>query len=411
MLDVDAGFGEALVARLQPVPAAHQGRDRPAEPGALVGRSGAAAPGRRPRRRRRRWSCRPAWPGVDGVDLLGADRRRPPASPSSARGDLERSGSPTACRPWAPSSPSDTIPAEAGQWLIDASVSFTKGCYTGQELVARIDSRGGNVPRPVRLLVVDGEFPVAPGRRGPRRRPAGRHGHQRHAAAVARPPRPGAGAAGPVGRRRAPPSRSRRSRAGCRPASSSRRSWAMPRPEPTHYDVLGVDPTASAAEIRKAYLQLARDHHPDFHSTASDAYRLANEREMQRINEAWTVLSDPDRREGLRRPLPASRSARSAGPGPAPPTTTSAPSTTAPTSTTRPSSTTRRWPAPRCRGPSRSCPPVLLLGGAFVFVVGALVKLAPLVAIGIIGVMLGLLGFLAAPAMAIARSLQAERDP
>jgi folate-binding Fe-S cluster repair protein YgfZ len=26
-------------------------------------------------------------------------------------------------------------------------VSFTKGCYTGQELVARIDSRGGNVPR------------------------------------------------------------------------------------------------------------------------------------------------------------------------------------------------------------------------------------------------------------------------
>ena len=26
-------------------------------------------------------------------------------------------------------------------------MSFTKGCYTGQELVARIDSRGGNVPR------------------------------------------------------------------------------------------------------------------------------------------------------------------------------------------------------------------------------------------------------------------------
>ncbi len=57
----------------------------------------------------------------------------------------------------------DTIPAEAGQWLIDASVSFTKGCYTGQELVARIDSRGGNVPRPVRLLVVEGESPVVPG--------------------------------------------------------------------------------------------------------------------------------------------------------------------------------------------------------------------------------------------------------
>lgn len=49
-----------------------------------------------------------------------------------------------------------SIPAEAGQWLIDASVSFTKGCYTGQELVARIDSRGGNVPHPVRGLVLSG---------------------------------------------------------------------------------------------------------------------------------------------------------------------------------------------------------------------------------------------------------------
>ncbi|NNK92233.1 MAG: hypothetical protein HKO87_07350 [Acidimicrobiia bacterium] len=33
-----------------------------------------------------------------------------------------------------------TIPAEAD--LVDGAVSFTKGCYLGQELVARIDSRG-----------------------------------------------------------------------------------------------------------------------------------------------------------------------------------------------------------------------------------------------------------------------------
>jgi folate-binding protein YgfZ len=49
-----------------------------------------------------------------------------------------------------------TIPAEAGQWVIDTSVSFTKGCFTGQELVARIDSRGGNVPRQLRGLVLSG---------------------------------------------------------------------------------------------------------------------------------------------------------------------------------------------------------------------------------------------------------------
>lgn len=46
------------------------------------------------------------------------------------------------------------IPGEAGQWLVDASVSFTKGCYTGQELVARVDSRGNNTPRHLRGLVL-----------------------------------------------------------------------------------------------------------------------------------------------------------------------------------------------------------------------------------------------------------------
>ena len=50
-----------------------------------------------------------------------------------------------------------TIAAEAG--LVERTVSFTKGCYTGQELVARLDSRGSNVPR--RLVGV-----VAPRRRG-----------------------------------------------------------------------------------------------------------------------------------------------------------------------------------------------------------------------------------------------------
>jgi folate-binding protein YgfZ len=38
-----------------------------------------------------------------------------------------------------------TIPHEAG--IVARAVNFTKGCYTGQELVARIESRGGNVPR------------------------------------------------------------------------------------------------------------------------------------------------------------------------------------------------------------------------------------------------------------------------
>ncbi len=47
-----------------------------------------------------------------------------------------------------------TVPAETG-W-IDRAVSFTKGCYTGQELVARMDSRVAEPPRRlVHLIVAD----------------------------------------------------------------------------------------------------------------------------------------------------------------------------------------------------------------------------------------------------------------
>ncbi len=46
-----------------------------------------------------------------------------------------------------------TIPQETG--LTPEAVSFTKGCYLGQELVARIDSRG-HVNRHLRGVVVDG---------------------------------------------------------------------------------------------------------------------------------------------------------------------------------------------------------------------------------------------------------------
>lgn len=46
-----------------------------------------------------------------------------------------------------------TIPQEAGL-LVEHTVSFSKGCYTGQELVARIDARGANVPRRLRLVTI-----------------------------------------------------------------------------------------------------------------------------------------------------------------------------------------------------------------------------------------------------------------
>lgn len=73
---------------------------------------------------------------------------------------------------------------------------------------------------------------------------------------------------------------------------------------PTHYQVLGVVPSASLDEVRTAYRAAARTCHPDSGGSV-DA--------MQRLNEAWHVLSDPGRRAAYDRSLAGAGSAR--GPG------------------------------------------------------------------------------------------------
>lgn len=103
------------------------------------------------------------WPSLPAVDLLGPQ----PVPPAGVRVCSAEAYEALRIEEGVPAMGKElsdaTIPAEAGPWVIGASVSFTKGCYTGQELVARIDSRGGNVPRPVRLLRVAGEAVPAPG--------------------------------------------------------------------------------------------------------------------------------------------------------------------------------------------------------------------------------------------------------
>jgi hypothetical protein len=49
----------------------------------------------------------------------------------------------------------DSMPHETG--LVPGSVDFDKGCFLGQELVARVQSRGANPPRLLRILDFDGE--------------------------------------------------------------------------------------------------------------------------------------------------------------------------------------------------------------------------------------------------------------
>ena len=101
------------------------------------------------------------WPGTVGVDYLEAGSEVVDALVAEGATEIDavaleglriRAGAPR----WGAEVDAETIPATLGQWAIDAAVSFTKGCYTGQELVARIDSRGGNVPRRLAAIVIDG---------------------------------------------------------------------------------------------------------------------------------------------------------------------------------------------------------------------------------------------------------------
>ena len=101
-----------------------------------------------------------AWPGFSGVDLLGPP---PPDGLSQWIGDDVVICGPEAweaarIEAGVPRNGREigegTIAAEVG--LVDRTVSFTKGCFTGQELVARLDARGSKVARRLSGVVFDG---------------------------------------------------------------------------------------------------------------------------------------------------------------------------------------------------------------------------------------------------------------
>jgi hypothetical protein len=64
----------------------------------------------------------------------------------------------------------------------------------------------------------------------------------------------------------------------------------------SHYEVLGVSPTAGDDDVRRAYLDRAREAHPDRHIDANGAERADAEIRMREVNEAWRVLGNPRRR-------------------------------------------------------------------------------------------------------------------
>ncbi len=65
----------------------------------------------------------------------------------------------------------------------------------------------------------------------------------------------------------------------------------------THYEVLGVARTAPTSEVRRAYVALARQHHPDRRGGDASA--------MRTLNDAWSTLRDPERRAAYDRTLTA----------------------------------------------------------------------------------------------------------
>lgn len=95
-----------------------------------------------------------AWGPMSGVDVFGPEIVAPDGVELMRPEDYEAQRILAGFPKMGAELTDKTIPAEVGR--LDATVSFTKGCYTGQELVARIDSRGSNVPRNLRAL-----FPTA----------------------------------------------------------------------------------------------------------------------------------------------------------------------------------------------------------------------------------------------------------
>jgi curved DNA-binding protein CbpA len=64
----------------------------------------------------------------------------------------------------------------------------------------------------------------------------------------------------------------------------------------TYYSILGISETASAAEIKAAYFRMIREVHPDTLANAPSYWQRQAEEKAKEINEAYSVLSNCDKR-------------------------------------------------------------------------------------------------------------------
>jgi folate-binding protein YgfZ len=154
VIDVDAGFGDAVVARLERFKLRVKVAVEPLAWRCVAlrgpGTAALAAPGRLPPGAS--LALRYEWNGVEGLDVLGPAPEAPPGVRSCGTEAWESLRVEAGIPVMGAELDERTIAAEAG--LLERAVSLTKGCYTGQELVARLDARGNRVTRHLRGLVV-----------------------------------------------------------------------------------------------------------------------------------------------------------------------------------------------------------------------------------------------------------------
>jgi curved DNA-binding protein CbpA len=77
----------------------------------------------------------------------------------------------------------------------------------------------------------------------------------------------------------------------------------MDRQQQTYYDLLGVHASASEIEIRRAYRELSKKYHPDTTTLNTAAATV----KFQALNEAYAIVSHPERRSTYDRQIGYSR--------------------------------------------------------------------------------------------------------
>lgn len=178
----------------------------------------------------------------------------------------------------------------------------------------------------------------------------------------------------------------------------------------TPYEVLGVPADSEPAEIRRAYVALARRFHPDAHGGRSPAERAHADRRMRDVNAAWSALSDPDRRRAYDAATARGATSRSAPPGPG----------------WRPRSDDDAWmddysswraetdllppDPPGPRRPIRLLPAAILAVGGFIALLGLVLDLRPVLAVGFMFAGVSLALWIWLPLVELARSRHTDPD-